>query len=60
VEVADTVGAGDSYTAAVIAGLLAGEELPAIAKKAAAVSAFVCTQPGATPEVPQAVLDGEL
>ncbi len=49
----DTVGAGDAYTATLIAGLLAGKPLGAINRHANRVAAFVCTQRGATPELPE-------
>ncbi|MEM6562151.1 MAG: carbohydrate kinase [Planctomycetota bacterium] len=59
VEVVDTVGAGDSFTAAVLMGLLADEDLSRIHRKAAAVASYVCTQEGATPETPEDVLAGK-
>jgi fructokinase len=49
VAVADTVGAGDAFTAALVAGLVRGLDLPLIHKRAAALSAYVCTQEGAMP-----------
>jgi len=52
VRVADTVGAGDSFTASFTLGLLQGWPLPVIAARAAAVSAYVCSRPGATPPLP--------
>lgn len=52
VEVADTVGAGDSFTGAFIAGLLRGEPVEKAHQLAAEVAAFVCTQKGAMPELP--------
>jgi fructokinase len=52
VTVADTIGAGDSFTAAFTLGLLAGWPLPAILTRATDVAAFVCSQPGATPMLP--------
>jgi len=51
-EVVDTVGAGDAYTAAMIAGLLAGNDIEAINQNACQVAAFVCSQAGATPVIP--------
>jgi fructokinase len=51
--VIDTVGAGDSFTAACIFGLLRNEKLADIAKFAANISSYVCSQRGATPELPQ-------
>ncbi len=50
VKVADTVGAGDSFTAAMLVGLLAGKQLAEIHQMAVRLSAFVCTQHGAMPE----------
>lgn len=49
VEVADTVGAGDSFTAAMVAGLLSGKSLKETHLMAVKLSAFVCTQNGAMP-----------
>lgn len=50
--IADTVGAGDSYTAALTLGLLAGHEPERIIRFAHCVADYVCTQPGATPPMP--------
>lgn len=50
VEVVDTVGAGDAFTAALAAGLVQGLPLPAVHRRAARLSAYVCTQPGAMPD----------
>jgi len=50
VKVADTVGAGDSFTAAMVSGLLAGKTLRETHQMAVNLSAFVCTQKGAMPE----------
>lgn len=52
VEVADTVGAGDSFSAAFIASILKGKTIPEAHKTAVEVSAFVCTQNGAMPKLP--------
>jgi fructokinase len=52
--VVDTVGAGDSFTAALVMGLLAGMPLQDAHAFANEVSTFVCSQPGATPALPQA------
>jgi len=49
VEVKDTVGAGDSFTAAMIVGFAKGDSLKEIHQKAVEISAFVCTQDGAMP-----------
>lgn len=53
VEVADTVGAGDSFTAAFIASILKGESVPEAHRRAVEVSAYVCTQNGAMPKLPE-------
>ena len=53
VKVADTVGAGDSFTATFVAQLLLGKPIPEAHRKAVAVSAFVCTQNGAMPVLPE-------
>jgi fructokinase len=52
VAVADTVGAGDAFTAALALGLTHGRGLDAINAWATAVAAYVCTQPGGTPTFP--------
>ncbi len=56
VEVADTVGAGDSFTAAFIASILKGNDIPTAHKKAVETSAFVCTQNGAMPVLPEEII----
>jgi fructokinase len=53
VDVQDTVGAGDAFTAAMTVGLLAGKPLDAINRHASEVAAYVCTQSGATPLLPE-------
>ena len=50
VNVADTVGAGDSFTAGLVVGLLTGKSLKETHQMAVKLSAFVCTQHGAMPE----------
>ena len=57
VPVADTVGAGDSFTATFTAALLKGKSVPEGHKLAVEVSAYVCTQSGAMPELPQVLKD---
>lgn len=52
VHVADTVGAGDSFTAAFVACLLRGRSLSEAHERAVAVSAYVCSQQGAMPLLP--------
>lgn len=51
-KVADTVGAGDSYTAALALGLLSGRDPDDILRIAHRVADHVCTRPGATPPMP--------
>lgn len=53
VEVADTVGAGDSFTAAFIAAVLAGKSVAYAHRLAVDVSAYICTQNGAMPHLPE-------
>ena len=57
VEVDDTVGAGDSFTGSFASAILAGMPIKEAHKLAVEVSAFVCTQPGAMPKLPQSLLD---
>ncbi|WP_279120186.1 carbohydrate kinase family protein [Muribaculum intestinale] len=52
VEVADTVGAGDSFTAAFISCVLKGMPVAETHRRAVATSAFVCTCNGAMPVLP--------
>jgi fructokinase len=52
VQVVDTVGAGDSFTAALVMGLLAEMDLDAVHAAAAEVAGYVCSQAGATPVLP--------
>ena len=52
VEVADTVGAGDSFTGSFCACIINGKPVQQAHKIAVSVSAFVCTQNGAMPIVP--------
>ena len=56
VEVADTVGAGDSFTAAFIASILKGLSVQEAHRKAVETSAYVCTQIGAMPVLPKELL----
>lgn len=56
--VKDTVGAGDAYTAAMIIGLQNGWSLPKVNEQAVRVAAYVCSQSGATPDLPSEVVDG--
>ena len=52
VKVADTVGSGDSFTAAFIASILKGKSVTEAHTIAVKTSAFVCTQKGAMPILP--------
>lgn len=53
---ADSVGAGDSSCAAIIVGLLLDKPLPEIVNLANRVGAYVAAQPGATPALPEEIL----
>ena len=51
VKVADTVGAGDAFSAALALGMLAGWPLDEVHRRASDVAAYVCSQTGGTPEM---------
>ena len=53
VSVADTVGAGDSFTAVFVTSLLKGDSLKDSHEKAVKVSAYVCTKNGAINPLPE-------
>ena len=55
VEVADTVGAGDSFTGTFCACILKGMTIAQAHKHAVEVSAYVCTQHGAMPALPESM-----
>lgn len=57
VEVADTVGAGDSFTAAFIACIVKGKSVAEAHSCAVRTSAFVCTRKGAMPILPSDLTD---
>lgn len=57
VEVADTVGAGDSFTAAFVASILSGKTVREAHELAVETSAYVCTQNGAMPELPAELIN---
>jgi fructokinase len=48
----DTIGAGDSFTAAATVGLLRGMSLAEIGERANRLAAFVCSHAGAMPAIP--------
>ena len=52
-EIADTIGAGDAFTAATVIGFMSGWPLDAINTTANKYAAYICTCPGATPNVPE-------
>jgi fructokinase len=52
VQVLDTVGAGDAFTATITVGLLTGCDLTAVAQHACRVAGYVCSQQGAVPALP--------
>jgi len=52
IKVVDTVGAGDSFTAVLVLGLLRKMDLDEINTVANEVARYVCSQPGATPALP--------
>lgn len=57
VDIADTVGAGDSFTASFVADILAGKSVEEAHELAVEVSAYVCTRNGAMPVLPEEYLD---
>ena len=56
VDVADTVGAGDAFTAGFVSSLLRGKSIQEAHERAVEVSAFVCTQHGAMPVLPDSLI----
>jgi len=57
VEVTDTVGAGDAFTAGFVAGILKGKSISEAHELAVEISAFVCTQQGAMPALPREMIN---
>ena len=57
VEVADTVGAGDSFSGTFAAKILTGASLEEAHRAAVNTAAFVCTNDGAWPEYPEHIPD---
>ena len=56
VKVADTVGAGDSFTGSFVGSILNGKSVSEAHRLAVQVSAYVCTQNGAMPTLPAELL----
>lgn len=56
VRVVDSVGAGDAFTAVVTTGILKERPLKETHEKAARVAAYLCTQKGATPKLPEELM----
>jgi fructokinase len=54
--VKDTVGAGDSFAAAMTLGLLNGLPLDTVNRLAGTVASYVCSQSGAAPELPSRLI----
>lgn len=55
IEIADTVGAGDAFTAGFCAGLLGGKRLERCHELGVELASFVCSRPGAMQQIPQAL-----
>jgi fructokinase len=53
VQIVDTVGAGDAFSAALTMGLLVRMPLEDVHAIAADVARYICSQPGATPPLPK-------
>ncbi len=56
---ADTVGAGDAFTAAMVCGRLERRPLRAIGERAVRLASFVCSRPGAMPDLRDFTVAGE-
>lgn len=56
IAVKDTVGAGDAFTAAIAIGILRNMPLKQTHYLASRIASYVCSQPGATPILPQSMV----
>jgi fructokinase len=56
-KVVDTVGAGDAFTAGLVHAYLRGGSLEQMSEVANRCGAYVASQPGATPELPESLLE---
>ena len=54
-DVINTVGAGDAFTASMIMGFLNNKPLDQINQEANKLAAYVCTQHGAVPALPESL-----
>lgn len=57
IEVVDTVGAGDAFTAILVAGVLNELPLKKTHKAATEIAAYVCSQHGATPKLSEKLIN---
>ena len=57
VTVVDSVGAGDAFTAAVVLGVLQKLPIPELHQRASRIASYVCTQQGATPPLPDPLIN---
>jgi len=56
IRIADTVGAGDSFTAALVMGLINGVKMETISNLANRLAGYVCGQHGATPMLSREII----
>jgi len=57
VQVIDTVGAGDAFTASMVLDMLGNTNIETMNQRANALSSYVCTQAGATMAFPENLTD---